>query len=141
MADLYSAEMTVARASGFNAPNKAGHVTRLYFSYSGAISNNGDILHLLNMPAAARFMGGQVIVSTAFGTGISATMGIPGAAGRYSGAINLSSAGANPFGNNGTYYWGEELSTTAETELRLTVTALTSGGSGVLSGYVDVLLN
>lgn len=142
---LYSDQITNVRAATLNDKDTVGHVKRQYFSYTvpAATIASGDTLHLCQLPAGARVLGG-VWKNTAGGAAATAKIGKYTAAGVvvtddfFGGITDMTNATAQTFGDTNAKNFG------AVSATPIIIAALTAAAAvqaaAVIQGYVDYLL-
>jgi len=143
MATWYSDQRANERSvpPRMNPPYDKGKVRRLFFTYTTDGSEAaGDTIELVKVPAPCRLMGG-LLVSEGVGTGVTVNVGDGSTANKFNtgGALDISAAGSDAFGNSIADAFGEVNS--SEFTLTLTVAAVTSVTAGKkLYGYIDIVV-
>lgn len=117
-----------------------GKVKRLYFTYNqGASAGNiGDVINCTKLPAGVQVLGSRVFFSAHGGTATLA-LGIPGTAAKFLAATSTVSAGnAEGLAHLAS---GAAYKTTAETDVIATNAGSAIPANGVVTGWVDYLID
>jgi len=120
------------------ANENEGEVRVARFSFDntgGTAASSGDTVRLTRLPEKARVLDGKVEVTTTFAGNANIQIGVDGAAGKYSGTIDVDATGVSDFASN-TDENGILSTETGDAGEELIATFDTAGGNGAFEGYV-----